>query len=138
MKYLAAYILTILLSFAMSLFFPWWIIAVAASLVAVVIPQKPGKAFAIGFVAVFTLWGVSAFIIDMQNEQVLSSRVAAVLPLGGVPAYLILATAVVGGLVGGFAALTGSLLRNLFMQRKTRNNDPVELERSREVEAIHS
>lgn len=133
MKYLAAYILIILLSFALSLFFPWWIIAVAAFFVALFIPQRAGLAFVVGFAALFTLWGVSALFIDMKNEQVLSSRVASILPLGGVPAYLILTTAFVGGLVGGLAALTGSLLNRLFTQRKYKRNEMVHAEK-REVE----
>ncbi|HNR15511.1 MAG TPA: hypothetical protein PKG90_02470 [Chitinophagaceae bacterium] len=55
--------------------------------------------------------GGLAWWIDMQNSGVLSARIASVLPLGGNNMLLILVTGVVGGLVAGFAAMSGSYLR---------------------------
>ena len=116
MKFFVAIILTALLAFAESLFFPWWSIAIAAFIVAVFIQLKPWKAFVAAFLGLFILWGVEAFIIDTKNEQILSKRVASLLPLGGSSVLLILITALVGGLVAGFAALTGSLTRKLIKE----------------------
>ncbi len=113
MKFLAALILTILLAFAMGLFFPWWTIAIAAMIVAVCIYQKPFTAFFAGFLALFLLWGVQSFSIDQQNGHLLATKVASILPLGGSAIALVLITALVGALVGGMGALTGSLLRRL-------------------------
>lgn len=111
MKFLVAIILTALLSFISGLFLPWWGIAVAALLVAVVIHQKAGKAFLSGFLGVFLLWAALAWWIDMKNNGVLSERMAHLLPLGGSRLLLILVTGLVGGLVAGFAAMSGSFLR---------------------------
>lgn len=111
MKFIVATILTALLAFVSGLWFPWWTIALAAFLIAALVHQRPGKAFLAGFLGVFLLWAILASIIDMKNASLLSSRIASVLPLGGSNLLLILVTALIGGLVGGFGGLTGSFLR---------------------------
>lgn len=112
MKFIVAILLTALLSFAAGLFtvLPWWSFAVCAFIVALAIHQKPWKAFLAGFLALAILWGLLAFLADAANGQVLSAKVAGVLSIGN-SAILLLITALVGGLVAGFAALTGSYLR---------------------------
>lgn len=110
-KFFAATVLIALLSFICGLFLPWWTIAVAAFLVSVLIPQTPWPTFLSGFLALFLLWGGMALGIDLANESILSSRVAAILPLGGSSYALIVVTALVGGLVGGGGALTAAYLR---------------------------
>jgi hypothetical protein len=112
MKSLVAIVLTALLAFVGGLWFGWWIIAVAAFLIALLVHQKAGKAFFSGFFAVFILWGLLAWWIDLKNESVLSKKIAEVLPLGGNSFVLILVTAFVGALVAGFGAMSGSYLRS--------------------------
>lgn len=111
MKSIVSFLLTVLLSFAGALFFPWWIIAVAAFAVAALIHQRPLKAFLTGFFALFVLWGSQALYLDAQNQHLLATKVASVLPLGGSYIGLILLTAFIGALVAGMAALTASFLR---------------------------
>jgi hypothetical protein len=113
MKFLIATILTALLSFIAGIYVPlWWFFAVIALLVALLIHQKAGKAFFAGFSGLFVLWGVLAFWIDSGNDGVLSTKIASLLPLGGSKWMLIFVTAVMGGLVAGLAALSGSYLRS--------------------------
>ena len=111
MKFLTATLLTLLLAFVSGLYLPWWGIAIVALLVAAIVHQKAGKAFLSGFLGLFLLWGGLAFWIDMKNDHILSQKIAAILPLGGNSILLILVTALVGGLVAGFAAMSGSFLR---------------------------
>ena len=111
MKFITSLILTALLSFSASMYLPWWSIALAAFIAAVLIPQKPGKAFSAGFIALFLLWGILAYYIDVRNEQILSQKVAELIIKSKSSSLIILITALVGGLVAGFAALTGSYLR---------------------------
>ena len=111
MKFLVAIFLTALLSFISGLFLPWWGIAIAALLVAVIINQSAGKAFLSGFLGVMLLWQGLAWWINIANQGVMAKKIALVLPLGGNPVYLIIVTGIVGGLVAGFAAMTGSFLR---------------------------
>lgn len=113
MKFISSIFLTALLSFSASLFLPWWIIAITAFIVALVIPLRPGFSFLAGFLALFLLWGLQAFFIDAGNHHILSEKVARLLPLGGSFAALILVSAFIGGIVAGMAALTGSLTRKI-------------------------
>jgi hypothetical protein len=112
MKFLVAIILTALLAFISGLFLPWWGIAVTSLLVALLVHQKAGKAFFAGFLGVFLLWAGLAYWIDMKNNGVLSKKIASVLPLGGNAILLIIVTGFIGGLVAGFAAMSGSFLRS--------------------------
>jgi hypothetical protein len=112
MKFLVATLLSALLAFISGLFLPWWGIAVTSLLVALLVHQKAGKAFLAGFLGVFLLWAGLAYWIDMKNNGVLSKKIASVLPLGGNAILLILVTGFIGGLVAGFAAMSGSFLRS--------------------------
>jgi hypothetical protein len=111
MRFLISIILTGLLSFFSGLWFPWWGIAIVAFAVAAAIPQSPSKAFVSGFLALFILWGGMAWCINTQNQGILSGKIAMILPLSGSSFLLILLTALVGAVVAGLAALSGSLLR---------------------------
>ena len=111
MKFFISLMLTALLSFAACLFLPWWSIALAAFLVAALIPQKPGKAFLTGFIALFLLWGGLSFWISNNNDHILAHKVSQLMLKMDNPIVLVLATAFIGALVAGFAALAGSYLR---------------------------
>ncbi len=111
MKFLVATILTALLAFISGIYLPWWGFAISTLLVAVLVHQQAGRAFLAGLLGVFLLWAGLAWWIDMKNNSVLSSKIASVLPLGGNAILLVLVTGLLGGLVGGFAAMTGSYLR---------------------------
>ena len=112
MKIAAAVFLTGLLTFIAGKFFPWWSLAIVAFLVALLIHQQSGKAFLSGFLGVFLLWAGLAWWIDIKNDGYLSKKIAELLPLGGSSVMLIFVTALVGALVAGFGAMTGSFLRS--------------------------
>jgi hypothetical protein len=111
MKFFISLILTALLSFAACLYLPWWSIAIVAFLIAALIPQRPVKAFFAAFIALFLLWGGLSFWISNNNDHILAHRVSQLILKMDSPYMLILATAVIGALVAGCAALTGSFLR---------------------------
>lgn len=113
MRFLLATLLTATLSFLAGLYSPWWSIAVVAFVVALFIRQRYGLGFLSGFLGIFLFWGILAFWIDVKNNHVLAHRMAQVFPLGGSPVAIILVTALVGALVGGFAAMSGSSLRGV-------------------------
>ena len=113
MKFLIAIILTALLSFIAGIYIPlWWFFAVVALLVALLVHQKAGKAFFAGFLGLFILWFILTAWIDSANGGVLSVRIASLLPLGGSKWLLMIVTALIGGLIAGFAAMSGSYLRS--------------------------
>jgi hypothetical protein len=117
MKFTLSILFIIIVSFAAGLYFPWWNIAFICFLVALFIYQKPGIAYITGFVSIFLLWGGLAFWIDAQNNSILSRRMATLFPLHGSSVTLILITALVGAIIGGFAALSGSFLRKYLLPR---------------------
>ena len=113
MKFFNSVLLTALLSFIAGIYISyWWFFAVVAFLVAVLIHQRGFKAFFAGFLGLFILWFILAFWMDNANDGVLSAKIASLLPLGGSKWMLLIVTAFIGGLVAGFAALSGSYLRS--------------------------
>lgn len=115
MKFFAAILLTALLGYAAPLLpnLPWWSFALSSFVVALVVHQLPFKAFLSGFLGLFLLWIIYAWIKDTANAHLLSTKVAAILPLGGNYILLLLMTALIGGVISGFAALTGGYVRRL-------------------------
>ena len=111
MRFFLAFILTFLLSFIAGLYLPWWSIALVAFLVALLLPQSAGRSFGAGFAAVFLLWGLLALWRDLPNKSLLSQKIAQLFYLQGSSLLLILVTALVGGIVAGFAAMSGSTIR---------------------------
>src|SRR5215213_7109516 len=111
MKFLLSILLTAALAFIAGIYLPWWSVAIIAFLVALLLQLKIGAAFLAGFLGIFILWALLALWIDIKNESILSQKIAQVIPLGGSSVLLILITAIVGALVGGFAAMAGSSLR---------------------------
>ena len=113
MKFLISILLTALLSFALCIFLPWWTIAIAAFIVALAIHQLPWKAFLSGFIAIFLLWSVTAWVISAANDDIMAGKVSMMILNQEGSLLLVLVTGLIGGLVGGFAALTGSLARKI-------------------------
>jgi hypothetical protein len=122
MRFTVSTILMALLSFAAGLYLPWWSIALVAFLVAFFIWQKPWLAYLSGFTAGLLLWGLLALWIDMQNDHILSQRMATLFPLGGSSLLLVLVTGLLAAIIGGLAALSGSYLLKYLME-----NGPVKL-----------
>ena len=111
MRFILSILLIAAFGFLAGLYLPWWSIAIVAFAVAVFIPQTISVAFLSGFLGIFLMWAAVATWIDFKNENILSHKIAQLLPLGGSSVLLILVTAIVGGLVGGFAAIAGSSIR---------------------------
>lgn len=111
MKFIVSAILIILFSFLCCLYFPWWTIAIVALLISTIIQQKHLPSFICGFISLFLLWGFLSFWISTQNDQILAHRVSLLIFKTDSPFLLIIVTALIGAMVAGFAALTGSYLR---------------------------
>ena len=105
---------TLILAFLFQTVFPWWSIVVASFLISLIISTKGLSSFIAGFLGIAILWFFSATIIDIKTGSILTERIAAIFSLPNTW-LLILITTLIGGLVGGFGALTGSYLRNLIM-----------------------
>jgi hypothetical protein len=112
MKFIVATLLTILLSFLGGVYLPWWSVAIAGFVIAVLVRQRSWYSFFSGFLGVFLIWLAISAWVSYKNDGVLASRMASVLPAGGSTLLLMLLTGFIGGLIGGMGALTGSYLRS--------------------------
>lgn len=111
MKFAISILLVILLSAAACLFLPWWVIAVVAFIISVLIPQGPGRSFLTGFIALFILWGGLSWYLSAGNQHILANKISLLMLKSEGSFLLILVTGVIGALVAGFAALAGSFVR---------------------------
>ncbi len=109
------FLTTFILSGILLNFFPWWIIAPVALLSTFLFYCKPFIGFLAAFLGTGLLWGVFAGYLDAQNEGLLSSQLGQIFK-GLSSMGLIIVTGVLGGLVSGFAAMTGSHFRKLFFK----------------------
>ena len=108
-NFLIAVVFIAVVSAILQQFLPWWIIALVGFVGGYTIKQGYLKAFAAGFISIFLLWIVYAFMLSHGNNDILAAKVARLLPLQGQVSLLLLVTGIVGGLVSGLATLTGRL-----------------------------
>ena len=108
------FLIILILTFISTFFLPWWAAALIAFLAALFIGKTSGKSFWAGFGAVFIAWTILALIKSIPNNNMLASRVVQLFPLPHQWILLLLITALIGGLVGGMAALSGMLLKKTF------------------------
>ncbi len=108
MKFLVQVLFTIIFCAVLQFFLPWWTLAIGAFGVAFLFENKSFPAFAAGFVGVALLWLGIAVYISIATDSVLTTKLNQLLPINS-----LVITALIGGLVGGFGALTGSLFRRL-------------------------
>ena len=127
MKISIGVIATIIVGGIFQIFFPFWTLAVAAFIVAMFVGGKGPKAFLYGLLGGILLWGFYALFIDIANEGILSNRFGNLLGGLGRPIVLLL-TALIGGLLGGFGALTGSFVHQFFNNNKVAEIPPMDEE----------
>lgn len=107
MKFITQLIAIALISFALELTMPWWSIAIAAFGCGYLFRSRQN--FLAGFLGIALLWSVKALLLNQASESILTEGVAKIFSLN--KPLLFLVTAVIGGLVGGFAATAGSALK---------------------------
>ena len=110
MNFLKQTLFTIALCFILQYFFPWWTLVIGAGIGGYLFGNSGGISFLSGFLGVGMLWLAMAMFIDVQTQSILTEKVAQLFPTK-TPALLMVLTAVIGGLTGGFAGLTGALVR---------------------------
>ena len=107
------FLLTILLGFIAQNYFPFWSMAAVAAIIALFFKYKnSASGFAIGFSAAFLLWCAYAYTLNLENLGLLAAKLGTLFNVSG--NYLPYATGLIGGLLGGFGAMTGSLARKMF------------------------
>ncbi len=106
-------LIILVLGFLVQYFFPFWSIAVVAALVGFFFRYENSAAsFAAGTAAVTLLWTSYAGYLNSANAGQLAGQIGLLFKTS--QGYLIPATGLIGGLLGGFGAQSGTLLRRLF------------------------
>lgn len=109
MKFVLHLIAVLLLSWLLQSFLPWWTMAIGAFATGLAFRQSGFQSFLAGLLGVGLLWFLMAWYIDSSTGSILTSKVAAIFPTKTV-GLLMLVTAILGGLVGGLASMTGGVI----------------------------
>ncbi|MCB0494221.1 MAG: hypothetical protein KDC93_17595 [Cyclobacteriaceae bacterium] len=106
MRFIVQIIITGIVCFMFQKLFPWWTMAIGAFLVGFVFSNSGFKSFLSGFIAIGVLWLGLALYVDNATHSILTEKISQLFPLN-----LFVLTTLIGGLVGGFASMTGALLK---------------------------
>jgi hypothetical protein len=98
----------VFLGFILELFLPWYVIALVAFLFGYLFESESN--FLGGFLGVAILWLIQIGIVVLSSSSTLLEKVSRIFPVKE-SWILVLITALIGGLVGGFACLSGAMLR---------------------------
>jgi hypothetical protein len=107
MKFIFQVIITALVAFVFQSLLPWWTMAIGAAGVGYFLGNRGLLSFCAGFLGAGLLWLGMAMFIDISTQSILTEKINRILPLNS-----FVLTTLIGGLVGGFAALTGALLKS--------------------------
>lgn len=112
MKVILSTFLIAILGYVAAMLLPWWSLVLVALGIGLAMNLNSFPSFIAGFLGGAILWGVVAATINAGNDGLLASQMGEL--LGGLSGMgLVLATALIAGLLGGMGSLTGTLGRNL-------------------------
>ncbi|WP_338874251.1 hypothetical protein WBJ53_01355 [Spirosoma sp. SC4-14] len=106
-------ILIVVLGLLAQLVLPWWSLAIVAFLVCFWRSSRASLAFFYGFAGITLLWGGYALLIHLRTDGIFTGRMSQLLFQTANTALPLIITALVGGLVGGFAGLSGYFVRQV-------------------------
>ncbi len=112
MKFLIQTLATLIGCCIVQYFLPWWTLALVAFAVGYYFNTTGIVSFAAGFIGVGILWLAMAYYIDSSTQSVITSKVSRLFPVN-----IFMFMVLVGGLVGGFASLSGTLVKGKKMAR---------------------
>jgi hypothetical protein len=116
MKFIFRLILIAVLGYFLPFYLPWWILFVVAFSVGALIPGNGFNVFNAGFLGGGLVWMGLSFKIDMETNSILSEKMVELFPIADAT-FLLIAAGIIGALVGGFGAITGNSLRQIFMKK---------------------
>src|SRR5258708_6362088 len=112
MKFLLQTLTTLAGCFIVQYFLPWWTMALVTLVVGYGFHNGGALSFVAGFLGAGVLWFLMAYYLDSTTQSILADKMNKLLPLN-----VFVMTSVIGGLVGGFAALSGTLMRGKKLAR---------------------
>jgi len=110
MNFIRQVLLIGILSATVQYWFPWWSLIFPTLLVGFVFAKTGIEAFISAFISIGLLWLGMSLYIDATTGSMLSQKIGMLFP-GKAVWILRLIMVLVGGLTGGFASLTGYLIK---------------------------
>ncbi|NEU68645.1 hypothetical protein [Spirosoma agri] len=104
-------LLIALISLVAQLILPWWSLAIVAFLICLWRSPSAGRSFLYGFAGVALVWLAYALLIHLRTDGIFTGRMGQLLFKTTNAVLPMLVTALVSGLVGGFAGLSGFFVR---------------------------
>lgn len=112
----------IVLSFVLTLFLPWYMPFVVCFVVGLLLSNHKGNNFIAGLLGVGLFWFVYAFYLDINNQHVLSSKIALLfsdkLHTDITSGVLVMVTTFLGAILGGLSAMAGAMISDDASKRK--------------------
>ena len=108
------FLILLVLSFITSFLLPWWVVPIVTFLAAYFMSSTSKLPFISGFSAVFLVWAFLAVLKSIPNDHILADKVVQLFPLPHNWIWVLIVTAVIGGLIGGMGALSGTLMKKAF------------------------
>lgn len=112
-----SFLIIVLLSVLAQLVLPWWSVALVAFAVCFWRSQTGMQAFWAGFAGIASVWQLYALFIHIQNDGILTGRMSQLLFKANSPIVLLELTVLIGGLIGGLAALSGYMCRQVLLTK---------------------
>ncbi|MGL6022004.1 MAG: hypothetical protein ACRC0A_02735 [Chitinophagaceae bacterium] len=106
MKLTLFFILNMLLSLAMELFFSWWIIAIVSVILSFLLFSQYIPMLILSFLSIFINWGGIALYLSINNQHLLLQKMVS---LWGIEEFIFIPFLITGG-IGGSVSVVGSSL----------------------------
>lgn len=107
------FVFTIILSYVLALYLPWYSVMIAALVSGFLIPLKKGAVFFIPFIAIALLWILQSYLLTSANDFVLANKIATLLMLNGNSTLLLLVAGVIGGIAAGVSGILGKQISTI-------------------------
>jgi hypothetical protein len=118
-KYIVYFLGGFILSGILSLLGAWWLIIFGPLVFALLLKMRVFPAFVLGFLTIVALWSVTMLYFTARGSGDMIQLMSRLLPVGGNSVILITITLIIGGLVGGLAAITGVYWRQVLFPAQT-------------------
>ncbi len=117
LKFILVFLVSILLVFFAGPFLPFWGLMIGVALIGFAVGGHAGAAFLGGALAFGIAWLAISLTVSIKTGSDLPDKMAI---LFGVPnsSLLWIITALLGFVIGGFSAITGNLLRKLYIKKE--------------------
>ena len=96
----------------------WWVCIPVLIIIGFFSTEANHSPFLWGFLSLFILWGGYAAYYDTLNESILSTRMVQLFPLPPKGFLMVIVTALLGGVLGGFSSLSGYWFRKVVWPKK--------------------